>query len=837
VNNDVSESDEANNDFARTSVIIKRTDWAQFHYDVMHTGFSPSGAPDTNETLWISDDIGTVDGASTVVADGKVFIYGDSGSKLYCFDEFTGAELWNTIIPAPMWGSWGSPAYHDGKVVTSTGTETGCYNASNGNLIWAFENPTGGSSCNGGPVIADGKVIVNDWQEGHFYCLDETTGELLWTFTEDQVGSWDVGYAQGVPAYEDGKFYLTTWLYVGGNLYCIDADTGIEIWNQTFSLDTCGSPTVVNDIIYLTTYDFFGMGDLYAVSASDGSILWQQPIQRSDSTPAVADGYVYVTGGCDGFSEVQTYCFDAIDGTPRWSTPASYGIGGWTCSVAVADGKVFVGEASGYFGYSGTHALDATTGNVTWSYPEGGSSPAVADNIVFSAGGGRLYAFCDPLPDLIINAIGTPTNLRSDVINPISATVENIGGTNAENFVVSLDVGGTQVDTATIATLAAGENATVEFLWTPDATGGATLTVSADADDFVEELDEMNNDLAETVDVLPKLTVTANVRIEGKNETVWTGDVTFSSSVLTATDGSIHYLNEPTALGALDCANTLGGFGYVLAEYSWGLYVEEIAGEPAIGWDGWMYRVNYVSPWVGAPDYTLADSDEVLWYFGAWTAPPLAIELSATEVSPGEEFVATVTAYNGTSAAFDPVDEAEVYIDGELYGLTEDGLLTISIDTAGSYQIHADKGTWANYTRSEKKAVTVLSVESYGESVYAKKNTQLAWRALDEPDDRGAVLSRNARIAIELEETIPSCKNVSVRVVRLGFRTVNFDVAVSSDGTNWDTIGSGTCGSWMTWTDCDLSGDFGDVRYIKITKPGTFRKPRLMGLDAVYATN
>jgi hypothetical protein len=77
-----------------------------------------------------------------------------------------------------------------------------------------------------------------------------------------------------------------------------------------------------------------------------------------------------------------------------WNTTASEdGIGTWTCSVAVADGKVFVGKSGAYFGYSGTYALDAFTGNVIWSYPEGGSSPAVADGMVFTIGGGKVYAF------------------------------------------------------------------------------------------------------------------------------------------------------------------------------------------------------------------------------------------------------------------------------------------------------------------------------------------------------------------------------------------------------------------------------------------------------------
>ncbi|CAD6493704.1 MAG: Outer membrane protein assembly factor BamB [Candidatus Argoarchaeum ethanivorans] len=399
--NDVSESNETNNDFARTLVIIKRTDWHQFHYDGVHSGFSPSGAPDTNETLWISDELSAIGGTSTVVADGKVFAYGGPTSPygsgegvLYGLDEFTGAIIWNISIPTPAFGSWSSPAYHNGRVFTSTDIETGCYDAATGEQIWAFENPTNGPSVNGGPVVADGKVIVNDWQAGHYYCLDEETGELLWTFTEEQTGDWNVGYTQGVPAYEDGKFYLTTWLYVGGNVYCLDADTGENIWNQTTPLDTCGSPTVVDGTVYVTNYNFEGYGEIYAMNATNGSILWHKAIQRSDSTPAVAYGNVYVTGGCLGYSDRQTYCFNATNGNLTWSTDTADAIGAWTCSVAVADGKVFAGTEGGdSFDYAGTYALDAFTGDVIWSYPEGGASPAVADGIVFTIGCGRVYAF------------------------------------------------------------------------------------------------------------------------------------------------------------------------------------------------------------------------------------------------------------------------------------------------------------------------------------------------------------------------------------------------------------------------------------------------------------
>ncbi|OEU49827.1 MAG: hypothetical protein BA871_02920 [Desulfuromonadales bacterium C00003096] len=315
----------------------------------------------------------------------------------------------------------------------------------------------------------------------------------------------------------------------------------------------------------------------------------------------------------------------------------------------------------------------------------------------------------ESMPDLTVTAIGTPARLRADVINPISATVENIGSENATSFVVTLEADGSIVDTDTVTALNAGENTTVEFLWTPSSTGGCTLNVTADANGEVIESNETNNSRIATETVLDTLTATVNVRIEGKDDTVWCGDVTFSSSMLTASDGSIHYLNEPTALGALDEANESGGFGYVLECHPvYGLYVSEINSEPPIGWDGWMYRVDYVSPWVGAGEYTLYGDEDVLWYFGAWTAPPLAIELDKTTVMTGETFVATVTAYNDSTAAFETVEAAEIYVDGALYGLTGlDGTLTMSLATAGDYQIHADKGTWANYTRSEKVDMTV----------------------------------------------------------------------------------------------------------------------------------
>ncbi len=128
----------------------------------------------------------------------------------------------------------------------------------------------------------------------------------------------------------------------------------------------------------------------------------------------------------------------------------------------------------------------------------------------------------------------------------------------------------------------------------------------------------------------------------------------------------------------------------------------------------------------------------------------------------------------------------------------------------------------------------VEGAQSYGGSVYSSKNVVLGWNALGEPDDFGAIFFRNAKIAIELEETVPASKNVSIRVRKVAVHPTSFDVLVSSDAVNWVTIGSGTCDSRM-WTEYDFSGDFGDVKYIGIRKPGKWWRPKIMALDAVYA--
>ncbi len=79
------------------------------------------------------------------------------------------------------------------------------------------------------------------------------------------------------------------------------------------------------------------------------------------------------------------------------------------------------------------------------------------------------------------------------------------------------------------------------------------------------------------------------------------------------------------ALLALDAASLRGEFHYHVTQSSFGPYVDQIGRHPAGGANGWTYKVNGVSPPVGADKYELKDGDRVLWYwatFGSTGGPP-----------------------------------------------------------------------------------------------------------------------------------------------------------------------------------------------------------------------
>ena len=121
------------------------------------------------------------------------------------------------------------------------------------------------------------------------------------------------------------------------------------------------------------------------------------------------------------------------------------------------------------------------------------------------------------------------------------------------------------------------------------------------------------------------LAAKVKIRVEGRTQTIF-GQVQPS-------------VTADNALQALDAASTAGEFHYGLTTASFGTYVSQIGKYAADGSSGWVFKVNGVSPPVGADQVALKDGDVVLWYWATFgpAGGPKTLELKKL---PGNCYVA-----------------------------------------------------------------------------------------------------------------------------------------------------------------------------------------------------
>jgi outer membrane protein assembly factor BamB len=256
---------------------------------------------------------------------------------------------------------------------------------------------------------------------GYLYCLDRTSGKLIWKYRSID----DADPETFAPGFKAAPTVTADTVFLGdedGLFHAVDRASGAQRWVFTTEAEIAGGAAVVRDQVIIGSHDSF----LYCLNASDGSLVWKfQTEDRVNCSVAIAGKHTFVAG-CDEHLRVidieegrqksdiplQTYLIASpavVDNMLYVGTYASEVVAvDWKqkevvwryrdprrefpyhASAAVTDQYVVVGGRDKQM-----HCIDRATGNGVWTFPTRGridSSAVIVDERVFFGSADRnLY--------------------------------------------------------------------------------------------------------------------------------------------------------------------------------------------------------------------------------------------------------------------------------------------------------------------------------------------------------------------------------------------------------------------------------------------------------------
>jgi len=231
--------------------------------------------------------------SSPAVVGDTVYI-GSVDGNLYAFDINNGASRWKFGTEGIITSS---PTVSEGAVyITSEEPAAGALyklDATSGGQVWkkqlAYEQQfTGGSDMQGTPTVAAGMVFASANLRS-FFGIDASTGDTIWTFTNPSATEFIVS----APIYLEGKLFIIDKF----DIACLNATTGDKIWSSYSGDELYVSPSYADNQLYVAT----SQRRIFVINATDGSktLAYTTP-SASWSSPTPCDGRLFI--GCNDWN-------------------------------------------------------------------------------------------------------------------------------------------------------------------------------------------------------------------------------------------------------------------------------------------------------------------------------------------------------------------------------------------------------------------------------------------------------------------------------------------------------------------------------------------------------
>jgi eukaryotic-like serine/threonine-protein kinase len=355
---------------------VRAQDTSMFRNDSAHCGNYAGGLTQLHGVKWTFHTHGEVT-SSPAIVQGVVYV-GSNDGNLYAIDRQKGSLIWKFPTEARITSS---PAVANGLAYFSS-YDGNFYAVNTGKLQWKFSIPgerryaaahLHGSLPAGetmpdpfdvylsSPTIWSGAVYFGSG-DGNIYALDAATGVLKWKFQTGNV-------VHASPAIVDGKLYIGSW---DRYFYALDAATGKELWRLKTGEDPeihnqvgiQSSATVANGIVYFGCRD----SNFYAVDAATGKQRWVYNNNGSwvISSPVVQNNKVYfATSDSALFLILDAQTGSLIDSIKfHWPFFSSPSIAGNILYLAGHDGKLV--------------AIDLASRKPAWTFQTEGSRKNLA---------------------------------------------------------------------------------------------------------------------------------------------------------------------------------------------------------------------------------------------------------------------------------------------------------------------------------------------------------------------------------------------------------------------------------------------------------------------------
>ncbi|MBV8563788.1 MAG: PQQ-binding-like beta-propeller repeat protein [Actinobacteria bacterium] len=283
-------------------------------------------------------------------------------------------------------------------------------------------------------------VVLDAGKMGYVYEFDAATGKLLWRTKVGVHNGHDqdsllalhhklkldfpltvepgiVGGVETNMSVADGVAYVpiadlastyakpTTGLGAAtfgngkGEMVALDVTTGRILWDTKLSQMADGDATVVNDLVFTTTFD----GRLLALDRKTGKVVWNEKLPAFTNAPIAVSGDTLVTaasypGGKGQIPEVIAFRIGAHGSFKPASAP-----GGGAAAGGTVDGKaVFVQNCSSCHTLAAANAKGAVGPNLDQLKPSAATVKRQVTN-----GGGGMPSFGGRLSPKQIDAVAT----------------------------------------------------------------------------------------------------------------------------------------------------------------------------------------------------------------------------------------------------------------------------------------------------------------------------------------------------------------------------------------------------------------------------------------------